>query len=495
MHGRMTQGSDLTSRNDNMFQPRRSGLAVFVLLISLLAGNGYTDDRRDASGLARHGETFRVVAPDYPWTQVTREADDATEFKPPLKSITRRIPGEFEKQRALLLACRDLVDDFPDLLTEIVRATHEKVELILLVSDLEQSEQVTQLLEENSVPANHIRFAQLPHDTMWARDYGPIIVRSREGKPVVIDPDYDVDRAQDDRVPSELGRLLNLEVDPLPLRIDGGNLLSNGAGLVITTSRLFDENVFGEVDESTMRTVLRERCGIEQICVLEPLAGEPTGHADMFATFVSSNVVVVGRFDPNVDPLNAEILDRNAIALSKTKIGDKWLHVVRMDMPPHDDGIWRTHTNVIFANGVLMMPTYGDADLGIRDLARQTYSRLLPRWKIVAVDASEVIQSEGALHCMTMNLGPLGRLPEFPRPQPRVEEALDIFDDTTLAVEVDAESDVAVPDIFREDAPQHLEPEWSRAAARRSARMLHDAVHLRSLQRAASKQRPLKLAR
>ena len=27
-------------------------------------------------------------------------------------------------------------------------------------------------------------------------------------------------------------------------------------------------------------------------------------------------------------------------------------------MPPHDDGRWRTYTNVVYANGTLLVPTY-----------------------------------------------------------------------------------------------------------------------------------------
>lgn len=414
-----------------MFQLRQY-TAAGLLLVVTLASAADCGERRTTRVFPPHTELFQVVAPDYPWTQVTRAPKVLAPVSPPSNKRHRCIVGEYERQRALLLACRDLIDDFPNLLADIVRQTSGHIEIILLVTDLEQSESAKQLLQTRSIPFDHVRFAQLPHDTMWARDYGPIIVTPKEGQPIVIDPDYDMERTQDDRIPSELGNLLQLPVEHLSLRLDGGNLLSNGDGLAITTHRLFDDNALNEFEIPMLRNVLHEQCGIEQLVVLEPLFGEPTGHADMFVTFVSKNVVLLGRFNPEDDPLNAEILDRNAIQLSKVRTGTDFLHVVRIDMPPHHDGVWRTYTNVIYANGVVLVPTYGEEDLALRKRAFRAFAKVLPQRKIVGIDASQVIQSEGALHCITMNLGPLGRLPDFPPPQPQVVEEFEFTDETEI---------------------------------------------------------------
>lgn len=409
---------------------KRHHLVVFSFA-ALLATTGYCDEHYTFVPSERGIESARVIV----------RHDEGDPFSSPISAepasirvpgpvLNFRLPGEFEPQRALLLACNDLIDDMPDLFANIVRQTSGRIKIISLVSNVEQCEAAKQLLQAGSIPSGHVHFVELPHDTMWARDYGPIIVNSKAGHPIVIDAGYDLSREKDDRVPRELARLLSLRVVSMPLRLDGGNLLSNGDGLAITTSRLFDENAFdesafGETDYEPMRAVLRRSYGLKRVAVLEPLADEPTGHVDMFATFTSQNTVVVGQYDPEIDPDNAEILDRNARRLSALQTAKGPLQVVRIPMPSNEDGVWRTYTNVIYANSVLLVPTYAEVDQPQRTQALHTYAKLLPQWKVVGIDASRIIESSGALHCMTMNLGPLGRLPDFPPPRTHAVDETD----------------------------------------------------------------------
>ncbi|MEO1993955.1 MAG: agmatine deiminase family protein, partial [Planctomycetaceae bacterium] len=149
---------------------------------------------------------------------------------------------------------------------------------------------------------------------------------------------------------------------------------------------------------------LQHLYGCRTPILLEPLQGEPTGHIDMFAAFTDAKTVVIGTFDPLRDAVNAKRLDRNAKRLSSAG-----LRVVRVPMPDHSDGIWRSYTNVLFANGKLLVPTYASVDLSGRKRALSTYRKLLPEWSIVPVDCTEVIQLGGALHCLSMNLTVLNK--------------------------------------------------------------------------------------
>ena len=73
-------------------------------------------------------------------------------------------------------------------------------------------------------------------------------------------------------------------------------------------------------------------------------------------------------------------------------------------MPPRPDGLWRTYTNVVFANGRLLVPIYPDFSPDLDRQALELYGRLLPEWEIVGIDAGSLIRREGALHCVIMNL-------------------------------------------------------------------------------------------
>ncbi len=133
--------------------------------------------------------------------------------------IDRRFPGEFEHQSALLLACHELVSTAPGLLVDLVRATQGRIEVVALVSSVDEFETVTGLLRRHGLSQQHLHFIEISHDTMWARDYGPIVVQSRTGWPLVMDADYDLTRVHDDQVPYQFARLLQLPVVRVPVRL------------------------------------------------------------------------------------------------------------------------------------------------------------------------------------------------------------------------------------------------------------------------------------
>jgi hypothetical protein len=133
----------------------------------------------------------------------------------------------------------------------------------------------------------------------------------------------------------------------------------------------------------------------------------------MFATFTAPDTVVVGAYDRKYDPENAELLDRNASLLANTVFSNRPLKVVRIPMPSHENGIWRTYTNVIYANGILLVPVYSSYDASGRVRALNTFAKLLPRWKIFGIDSSRLIENDGALHCISMNLVQVGERLQF----------------------------------------------------------------------------------
>jgi agmatine/peptidylarginine deiminase len=334
----------------------------------------------------------------------------------PLIEKTYRLPGEFEPQRALLLSGRELLSEMPDVFADIVQATQHSIDIVTLVNDADEADLAREILKGRSIEGR-IRLATVAHNTMWTRDYGPLAVEW-SGQPAIVDPNYgQLDRPDDDLVPLVLAGRLQLPVIKSPLLLEGGNLLSNGRGLCISTRKVLDDNL-ATMDELLIEQWLARTVGAARIVFLEPLVGEATGHVDMFATFVAAHTVVVGAYDPLIDPENAGVLDRNAQRLAQLSVEGRPLRVVRIPMPARDDAVWRTYTNVVYANGVLLVPIYPGRDEFGQRRALESFARLLPGWRVVGVDVNRLIECGGALHCVTMNLGPLGKLPHFPKPKP-----------------------------------------------------------------------------
>jgi agmatine/peptidylarginine deiminase len=317
--------------------------------------------------------------------------------------------GEFEKQSAVVLGANELLSFHPDAFVQIVKALTPSVNVICILRDQEQLDEAREILGGLGDHRN-CRLVIVPADTMWIRDYGPLFVRSRGGVVLAVDPDCSLPEEGvdvqdgDNEFPSLFAQAMGVPSLKLPLRLQGGNFLNNGGGLFVTTEAMTRNNL---EDGRTMEEVHRELTeffGLSEWIVLEPLLDEPTEHADMFMVFLAENVVAVGQCDPEEDPENAARLDRAARRLSEVMTRKGPMRVYRIPMPPRFDGVWRTYTNVIFANGKLLVPTYSGAPAEMERDALDLYRNLLPGWEIVGIDCEDMIPLGGALHCVSMNL-------------------------------------------------------------------------------------------
>lgn len=345
-------------------------------------------------------------------SQALRAAELTIE-RPALPVPTLRMPGEFERQDAILLAWDESDEPAQETQIDIIRAIWRSVPVILLVSNADAQMEVAELMRVAGLPKHAVRIVRVAVDTVWARDFGPIAIRGTAGQSALINAEYErSERPNDDDVPLSVAPLLGMPAVDVPVRMDGGNLLSNGAGLILSSTRYFDDNADRNGDQLKLMQQLKTTYGAQQVLILEPLAGEGTGHVDMFATFTASNRVIVGRFSPDDDPVNAEILDRNADRLAHVMTPQGRMQVTRIPMPPVESDVWRTYTNVIYANGTLLMPIYPGNDRLGRQQAMAAYRQALPGWRIVSINCNGIIESGGALHCLSMNLGRVPRLPQ-----------------------------------------------------------------------------------
>ncbi len=326
---------------------------------------------------------------------------------PPAAAAPRvRVPAEFEPQAALLLGTAQMVQFHAQTIVDVVSAVHDRIRVVALVGFKQERDDVARLLLDAGLPAGCVTFFYLPVMSMWTRDYAPLSAVDAAGQVTFLDAAYRGEgAAQDDGVPGKLGADFGVPVVELPLDMEGGDLLGDGQGLCLTSRRLITRNQQdrGYTPEQIW-ALLQQHGGFTDWFPLPSLSGEPTGHVDMYLTVVAPLTVVVGEYDPAVDAENAKWLDWSARQLASRPTSRGAITVARIPMPPHDDGIWRTYTNVVFANGVLLVPAYPDKCPDLDAKAREVFARLLPDWRVVSVDCSSLIRRNGALHCVTMGL-------------------------------------------------------------------------------------------
>ena len=195
-----------------------------------------------------------------------------------------------------------------------------------------------------------------------------------------------------------------MPVVPAPFPLQGGEILSNGAGLCLASTKLLKTSRRLGYPESYVTDTIRRLFGATEVVYLEPLDDEPTGHVDWFATFTSSDTVVLGDYR-GTDPVSGPLLDRHAERLAGVTTANGPLEVVRIPMPPHgEQSPGGTYTNVVFANGVLLVPSCPEASPELEREAFDVFRRLLPGWRVVGIECPKLLMRHGALHCAAVNL-------------------------------------------------------------------------------------------
>ncbi|GAA5507804.1 agmatine deiminase family protein [Novipirellula caenicola] len=349
--------------------------------------------------------------------QMAVEAGKANQNRP-----FPRLAGEFESQRALVLSVSDWQSHHAATLQQIVECTAGHTNLLILCNDPQQLVDAVDWIGDGRVPTDHVYFCEIDLDTIWMRDFGPLLAEGEQGTEA-IDFYYEGSRPKDDALPSVWAERTGSKLVPVPWTIQGGNLLSNGRRIALTTHRIFEDNrirfpkpwpgLDPEVERRKM--VIEEfskHCNLTELVVLEPLQHEATGHVDMFATFLAPDQVVVARVDPRLDPINAAILERNTARLQRVRVGGKPIQVFRIDIPPRNGTSWSAYTNVILANDLVMIPTFDSDPPEMVAAARATYASLLPKHAIKTVDMSSLKELQGELHCLSMNLPAFAPIPD-----------------------------------------------------------------------------------
>lgn len=334
-------------------------------------------------------------------------------------SLYPRMIAEFEPQRAIALSVSDLKPQHRHVLKQIILKSHGHAEFLILYNDNQQLKTTVDLL--NGVPTDHVSFYRLKLDTIWLRDFGPRIVEELDGTRAV-DFFYHGIRPYDDSFPERWGLETNGKLTKVPWTLQGGNLICNGQGLGIATSRIFEDNQVSIGSRSNVPSVsdqgklfvweqIKTAINLQALVVLQPLQNESTKHVDMFAAFIAPDHALVADLGPSRST-NAKILDYNAGQLKQVKIDGKPLRVDRIRIPKPQGNAWSTYTNAIFTDRLVLMPVMKTDPKPLIQAAIAKYRKFLPNHHVDTVDITSMKDLQGSLHCLSINIPAQTPLPK-----------------------------------------------------------------------------------
>ncbi|MFK8112261.1 MAG: agmatine deiminase family protein [Rubripirellula sp.] len=333
-----------------------------------------------------------------------------------------RLSAEFESTRVLLLGMADWQPHHRHIFVEIAQKTAGHVNLMVLCNDTWQIKMATEWLLEKKGDYPHVYFCEMVTDTVWLRDFAPIFAQTEKGTQA-IDFFYEGSRPKDDALPKQWAKRSRAEYVRAPWTMQGGNLISNGRGVAITTNRIFEDNHIRFPNDTVIKNVEQERrvmvikavmqhCNLAQLVVLEPLQNEQTKHVDMFATFLSPNDVMVAQVDPRQDRANTIILERNVTRLKRVKIGDKPLRVHRVSVPAQQEKSWSAYTNAVIANDLILLPFFDRDPPQYIAAARAAFQKLMPSHTIKTINMTSMKKLQGELHCLSHHVPAFVPMPD-----------------------------------------------------------------------------------
>lgn len=240
-------------------------------------------------------------------------------------------------------------------------------------------------------------------DTPWIRDYGPLEVVRPLGiswLDLSYAPD---DRPFDDAVPTLLAEVFETSNQREHFPLDGGGIISSGAGLCGITEASFYALGVDTSDAEGVEIFLRT-VGCRTLALMPELPSESTGHVDMVAQFLAPDKVAISvpTEDSVADVRVALDRARYALELAAEAHGQP-LTFVELPIERQEDRYY-SYVNGLRTPAHYFVPSYSRVNRKLERMAHRRLSEALDGVKVVGVNSDAMIESGGAIHCVTLGL-------------------------------------------------------------------------------------------
>lgn len=345
-------------------------------------------------------------------------------------AASRCLPAEWENSEAVMIAWPHAATDWADMLPEvtatyvdIARGIIESgVRLLVVAPDISVPQHFLSMFDSDDRP---IIYKEIPTNDTWARDFGPITVRTSIGEHVALDFTFNgwgmKFAADRDNLVTSVAAKLGLFRNPLESRrrfvLEGGSIESDGCGTILTTSEcLLSPNRNPWLDREGIEKYLSESLGASRVLWLDHgyLAGDDTdSHIDTLARFAPNDTIVYvtppdDSSDEHYESLKAM---EEQLKTFRTSTGRPYnlIGLPMADIRYDDDGnrLPATYANYLVVNHTVLMPAYRSPRKDL--LASQIVKVAYPGYEVKQIDCSALIKQHGSLHCVTMQL-PCGTL-------------------------------------------------------------------------------------
>jgi len=272
----------------------------------------------------------------------------------------------------------------------LVAEMSEDIEVYTIVANSSQQTSAIATYESGGVNMDNVFFIMAPTNSMWTRDYGPWFIFDGAGDYGIVDHIYNRPRPLDDQIPWEIGNDWGVPVYGMDLIHTGGNHMSDGLGVSMSTRLVYDENpdkTEAEVD-SIMKVYLEN-----DYTVLDYIESGGIHHIDCWAKFLNPTTILVKDVSPghpSYDLLNARA---DYLATQISAWGRPYT-IVRVYCP-----YGTAYTNSIILNNKVFVPIFNSS---WDTTALRVYQEAMPGYEILGFYGSWY--DDDAIHCRIMGV-------------------------------------------------------------------------------------------
>ena len=296
-----------------------------------------------------------------------------------------RQPAEFEPMEGVLIR-------YPfGISYNIIKEMAEDVNVVTIVASVSEKNTVLSSYQSQGVDTSHCSFLIAPTDTYWTRDYGPWFIVNEDDQQGVVDFTYNRPRPNDDQIPTVYANNQSIPVYNMPLVATGGNYMTDGQGISISTTLIWEENT-GYTHEQ-INQLVQDYLGIDTYHVVPDVNGEYIKHVDCWGKYLSPDTIMI-REVPQSHSQYDEIEAAVDYFESQLSCYGTPYHVVRVYTPNN-----QPYTNSLILNNKVLVPIVGDQ---WDDDAILSYQEAMPGYEVLGFTGSWA--STDALHCRTMGI-------------------------------------------------------------------------------------------
>ena len=296
-----------------------------------------------------------------------------------------RNPAEFEPMEGVLIR-------YPfGISYQLIAEMSEDVEVVTIVASTSEQSYVLSQYSSHGVNTDNCDFLIAPSNSIWTRDYGPWFIINGNDEQGIVDHIYNRPRPYDDAIPIAFGNWRGIPVYGLSLEHAGGNYMTDGQGIAVSTTLVWNENS-GYTHEQ-INQYMQDFCGIDTYHVVPDALGEYIQHIDCWAKYLSPDTIMIIKTSPyhshynNIE--NAVMYFENQTSCYGTPYNIKRVYT-HLEEP---------YINSLILNNKMLVPITGSQ---WDDEAIDSYEDALPGYEVLGFTGSWA--NTDALHCRTMGI-------------------------------------------------------------------------------------------